>query len=496
MSRKLINVVMQGGGGSAAELAVNTTWAELKSMRDNSQLTVGCLYRITDYETIISGEDVQSAGHVFDIVVLATDVNVLSEDAMAVHSERDTDGYFASSKLEAWELKYCLDNDTTRFAWASEGGEQWTINLSGEFVSAQLISDNDTTYDGYPYYFIVSMMGVEFQIYLAHLELQDSEEFIPNVVIDNGESVINQISILGTSVSLNIEGKGVIYHLKDEFLNECPYDFKNIQFARYRIISTVGDPNELPYNLYDTYSGIKNIDLILPEGYEIDDNDRRFFYTFSYINDGNIYDAVLGNIVLVNNNIINNIGYLNNIVFIANYNVALDYNVFYSCKNLNFLDSIHNNIFTEASSCLFKNLSESIIEGADDNPMNLIIETGSFIHLKNSFNCRLSSAVRDVNLINCINVNIGYLSRNIKLNTANNVDISDRVENLISFGDLNNVIIPSNIVNIQILAGVGGTSSSDRLTLDFITNKMITQVAGKDSQGNLKIWNPADLVQA
>ena len=128
--------------------------------------------------------------------------------------------------------------------------------------------------------------------------------------------------------------------------------------------------------------------------------------------------------------------------------------------------------------------------------MNLIIAAGSFIHLKNSFNCRLSSAVRDVNLINCINVNIGYLSRNIKLNTANNVDISDRVENLISFGDLNNVIIPSNIGNIQILAGVGGTSLSDRLTLDFITNKMITQVAGKDSQGNLKIWNPADLVQA
>jgi hypothetical protein len=28
------------------------------------------------------------------------------------------------------------------------------------------------------------------------------------------------------------EGKGVIYYMKDEHGNECPYDFKNIQFLR------------------------------------------------------------------------------------------------------------------------------------------------------------------------------------------------------------------------------------------------------------------------
>jgi hypothetical protein len=27
-------------------------------------------------------------------------------------------------------------------------------------------------------------------------------------------------------------GKGVIYYMKDEHGNECPYDFKNIQFQR------------------------------------------------------------------------------------------------------------------------------------------------------------------------------------------------------------------------------------------------------------------------
>ena len=57
--------------------------------------------------------------------------------------------YFANANLAAWELKYCLDNDTSRFIWAN-----------------------------------------------------------------------------------NSTGKGVIYYMKDEFNNECPYDFKNILFVR------------------------------------------------------------------------------------------------------------------------------------------------------------------------------------------------------------------------------------------------------------------------
>lgn len=196
-------------------MAVNTTWAELKAMRDNSQLTVGCLYRITDYETIISAEDVQSAGHVFDIIVLATDVNQLSEDAMAVHSARDTDGYFANSKLEAWELKYCLDNDQTRFAWASE------------------------------------------------------------------------------------MGKGVIYKMIDEHNNSCGYDFKNVQFKRYKITATKENPSEEEFYYYNKYAGVDKPGVFqyfrLLEGYAIDNNDSKYFYTFSYIDaNNNINDTSMG----------------------------------------------------------------------------------------------------------------------------------------------------------------------------------------------------------
>ena len=122
------------------------TYSDLVDLRDNGKLTPSCWYRITDYECTTTQENTQSAGNQFDILVQATDVNVLNENARAIKHSGDT--YFSASTLDAWELKYCLDNDTDRFQWA------------------------DST-----------------------------------------------------------NGKGVIYYMKDEFNNECPYDFKNIQYV-------------------------------------------------------------------------------------------------------------------------------------------------------------------------------------------------------------------------------------------------------------------------
>ena len=125
-------------------------WSSLKTLRDGGNLVPGKWYRITDYVTKTVQENTQSANHAFDIIVRADSASSLNENAFAIQHAGDT--YFASSKLNAWKLKYCLDNDTTRFAWA------------------------DTT-----------------------------------------------------------NGKGVIYQMIDEFDNDLPYDFKNIQFKRYKV---------------------------------------------------------------------------------------------------------------------------------------------------------------------------------------------------------------------------------------------------------------------
>ena len=126
---------------------IEITWSELKAKKDAGELTLGQLYRINDYQCTTTQSGTKSAGHQFDIIVLALSKNILSEQAYAALHSGDT--YFANSNLSAWKLWYCLDNDTNRFAWA------------------------DST-----------------------------------------------------------NGKGVIYRMIDEFNNDVPYDFKNIQFYR------------------------------------------------------------------------------------------------------------------------------------------------------------------------------------------------------------------------------------------------------------------------
>lgn len=129
---------------------IKISYNDLLNLKNNSNLSKGQKYRITDYQCTTIQENTQSANHQFDIIVTALDVNILSEDVSAIQHEGDT--YFENCVLESWELKYCLDNDDKRFAWAD---------------------------------------------------------------------VIN--------------GKGVIWYMKDEYNNECPYDFKNIQYKVFKI---------------------------------------------------------------------------------------------------------------------------------------------------------------------------------------------------------------------------------------------------------------------
>ena len=192
----------------------NIEWASLKSLRDNSGLVPGMQYRIIDYVTTSTQADTRSAGNLFDVIVTAVDTNKLSELAYAIQSERDVSGYFSNSDLNSWELKYCIDNDTTRFAWADE-----------------------------------------------------------------------------------TNGKGVIYWMKDEYNNECPYDFKNIQFKRYAITDitstklTSDELNELKSifvknNNYGFYFAVKDCSgMFVPSNangitYTIDKNDYMWYYTF------------------------------------------------------------------------------------------------------------------------------------------------------------------------------------------------------------------------
>ncbi len=186
---------------SSAAKMTEILWADLKALRDSGTLIKGMQYRITDYVTTTVQYEAQSAGHAFDIIVTADSGSVLNENARAAIHAGDT--YFSDSKLQAWKLKYCIDNDTSRFAWA------------------------DAT-----------------------------------------------------------NGKGVIYQMIDEFDNDLPYDFKNVQFKRYKLIakSEQTKPDALVNGYYGTRSSQNPAALgsLYPQGYSYSTADHVFRYTFDY----------------------------------------------------------------------------------------------------------------------------------------------------------------------------------------------------------------------
>ena len=121
---------------------VNTTWQDLKNLRDSGKLIPGMQYRITDYVTTV-GElwDFKSAGHQFDIIVTANDIDSLNEVARACLHEGDTYFSEAGAKLDAWKIWYCLDNDLAKHPWCD------TVN--GKGVIYRMIDEwgNDCSYD-------------------------------------------------------------------------------------------------------------------------------------------------------------------------------------------------------------------------------------------------------------------------------------------------------------------------------------------------------------
>ena len=151
------------------DLIIEKSWSDLKLMRDAGTLVPGQQYRITDYvATVANDSNARSANHPFDLIVVADSESKLNEKARAIRHAGDT--YFpASVKFEAWQVWYCLDNDTSRFEWA------------------------------------------------------------------------------------DANGKGVIYRLIDEWRNDCPYDFKGIQFARWVLSNPVGYIYDI-----DTYEWVED----------------------------------------------------------------------------------------------------------------------------------------------------------------------------------------------------------------------------------------------
>ena len=431
---------------------VNLTYNELKNLRDNSKLKPSQYYRITDFVTTVANDpEARSAGHPFDLIVLALDNNKLHEECHAILHESDT--YFADCNLAAWKVWYCLDNDNTKYAWAD------TVN-----------------------------------------------------------------------------GKGVIYRMIDEWGNDCPYDFKNVQFKRYAVqhISTNGELADLD-GIYIGYnSDMKGLNIP-------DQNDFIWMYTFSlhkeieYIDYSSncLYGPFTEDIGYFNspkkgqcvyNTLSNTYGsvnidgqfyvslILNNIVLIseiASLNENVDfpsemvYNTFGTANfNMTLKDSPENNKFgNRCYNNIVGGIFNSFGNACSDNTFGNYCNDNSF---GNGFNyntfgnyCNFNSFGNDCggNLFGnaCSDNTFGNYCNDNSFGNGFNYNTFGNYFNHNALGnDVQFIAIPTEkIYYTQILNGTKG-EYNNKLTIAFTPETTYSQFAGFTSDGVLKIWVEAD----
>ena len=428
-----------GGGGDFYE---SITHSELLAKRNGGTLTPGMQYRITDYVCTTTQDESRAISHPFDIIVTADDESTLNENARACLHEGDT--YYSASghqaDLEAWELKYCVDNDADRFKWAD------TVN-----------------------------------------------------------------------------GKGVIYWLKDDRFNECPYDFKQLQFKRYKITECTVS------SLIGKYTALQHGNAITA----IDENNPVWCYTFSF------YDSAAEEIVYedasimlmdkasgcsVFRNVINprydyadlegqvgkNICYLNNIVFFNTFGNNCSSNTFdgrcfsntfgNNCNSNAFVDNCFSNTF--GNNCDFNTFGND----CDSNKLYANCKSNAFGNScnKNTLHndCQsiafAGTCYKNMLYNGCSSITFGVnCNYNDIGENCSNSNIGDNCyANMFEQGcariNLTGGTSSSSKKFYHILASTKGTSSA-YITVGGTNDNAYVTYVGKNSSGVLKTWVPANL---
>lgn len=403
-----------GQGGGVAQLSTSVLYSGLVQMRNAGTLVPGMWYRITDYVCYTSQAQTDFYGHQFDVIVRAIDNTRLDENACAAHHEGDT--YFQYCKLEAWELKYCLDNDTDRFAWAD-----------------------------------------------------------------------------GTN------GKGVIYYMKDERDNIAPYDFKNIMFK-----GKIG-PDETTVNDF-TFSCV-----IGQEG------------GFRRRKDYSLTPHCYGN--KIGDHIINGKRYIPRNVFrlneqqsgttMANNTLGdncYDNMFFANCNGNTLGHGCYTNTF--GNNCDGNTLgagchANHFTKNCNGNTFGVECEDntlGGDTHgLRLGGNCNGNTFGEHCQRItsgnNCGSNTFGNYCKDITLGSScQENDFGNFCRRITVFEEVSFCSVTGGdsgshpVINAQILNGTHGDSNA-KLTIGFAENEGYMQAAGLNSDGQLKIWVPADLVQ-
>lgn len=260
----LDKIEQSGGGDGKTETVIPITYTELVSLRNMGGLCVGMFYRITDYLTTTKQSDTRSAGHPFDIIVQALDSHTLSENAQAIHHEGDT--YFANSNLKAWSLKYALDGDTSRFAWAQTPARPQSWSCAWGVLESKPNSDASSNYeqatiDGKPKYLYRPAEPT------SHLE---GKQFYRDVVL----------SSITSPEGLIYEADSAPSYSYDEKLGEESYDYPSeirVKTASGKQVALLVHDNKGTYYDENDYSNMKEYPISFNDSYT--EKDGVFYLT-------------------------------------------------------------------------------------------------------------------------------------------------------------------------------------------------------------------------
>ena len=341
--------------GKSFNLDENVTkilYSDLVIARNNGKLIPGRYYRITDYITTTSQSDTKSAGHLFDIIVLALEPDVLSESACSCLRESDTYFSGAGSKLNAWGLKYCLDNDSNRFAWAlPEVALEFVLN--GTTYQREIRFDKIDEGTGQALYAwgrAINEGPTPEGYWTLSPYLVDGMPLYSHV-----GGVLTQVATLETAPET---GKGVIYYMKDEWGNECPYDFKNIMFQPGANV-TAGTVADVFYYTFSVATGTNDS--------EVTDHSLNGAYCFN----NRIGPATTQGLQTLNSNVFRN---TSNSTFCDSNTLerGCSGNTFGTDCQYNKLDKCSNNDFGEG--CSYNKLGD----GCNDNTFGTSCSNNTF----------------------------------------------------------------------------------------------------------------------
>lgn len=310
---------------------IEVKWQELKDKRDNGELIPGSLYRITDYQCTTTQENTQSAGHQFDIVLLALSDDKLAEEGWAMMHDNIYDVTFADGVTKKCYIYYTwiegeeynivdiatfngIDNEPAESVVINEEEKTAVVDedsstlighniIYNYFQNSNLSAwkvwyclDNDTARfawaddsvdEGSSAYITVEDNDSPYtrdlerdidNLYAWTNNIADDTVFTTSETPQAGDTLYIGV---GETSKETLEsftpaqegtglpnGRGVIYRLIDEWNNDVPYDFKNIMY----------------------YEPITN-------GYYDFEGNPTYVYTFNYcdLDNNSIYDGSMIN---------------------------------------------------------------------------------------------------------------------------------------------------------------------------------------------------------